>query len=206
MVKKQPALLYETSILSSDSDHFFQATTIPKCVFPMNARLKRRKLLEDLGFSSKENKARPHLPTDAFRLAWHLAFLLSGHRRTSDERWAALECAIGEERPAFAPTSEDIQFAEIVAFEPIVHIGKSQHESLAHLATTVRGLKSRAFARFVSYRSIPLLVLHVPAGLVVCGEGGDVGDAFYERGLKNELFAWLKGETPETRSRASFND
>jgi hypothetical protein len=140
---------------------------------------------------------------DASNLVAQLAVLLS-RRIGRDQMRDHLEAlqkqkARAEPCRSFNTSHKDERFAQHVAFERLIPTEQSgsPRESLATLLMRSDG--SNNFAEFDTYgdEGIPVLLLSVPVGIILCGDGRDLGYALGDAGLRDQLFAWLQGERPD---------
>ena len=197
----QAIQIFETSLRSADTDHFFHAIIIPKRSLPAKRRLIKRVVLDCLSLEAIEG-----VNINASNLVMHLAILLSESDPTNEEqrpdRLIALQhvgmesSAIDQQRdvPPFRPTRQDELFAQHVAFERIIPIEQSlSRESLATLVVRAAG-RSKDFVAAVTNgggNDDPILLLSVPEGVILCGRGDVLGYAFEYAGRKGNLLSWL---------------
>jgi hypothetical protein len=186
--------MYETTIMSDDSEHAMHVVVVPKRSQPQGGDVRADRVLEELDLTKLA-------PTDASSLARHLALVLSP-KVPARELPQALGAATQGGAPSFQPTPEDVRFAELMSFERVIPFEESllSPESLAKLATTATGAGLGAYVGFVAFGSGPLLLIAVPAGMVICGAARGVAQAL-EEGLRERLLRWLKGEKQESAKK-----
>jgi hypothetical protein len=92
-------------------------------------------------------------------------------------------------------TPADREFGEQMAYARWLPFEQSplDLESISTLVTSATGAGLGAYVGFVVAGPTPLLFVTVPAGMIICGAAKGLADAL-EKGLRDRLLRWLKGE------------
>jgi PASTA domain len=180
--------IYETTIMSKDSEHAMQVLVLPKTSMPsMQTPVPVETVFKEL-------ELRKLAGTDPSNLAHHLAVLLSQDLPETD-LFQAIATAVMEPQKSYQLSENDLRFAELMSFERIIPFEESplELESLAKLATTASGAGLGAYIGFVVFGTSPLLFIAVPAGIVLCCAARGLGQGL-EEGLRVKVREWLKGK------------
>lgn len=188
--------IYESTILADNSEH-----AAHMIVLPFRSPLGTEWILSELEMSRIVDVKR------ATNLAPSLAVLFSSGVPSADRRDRLIYTnSFGARDFRVAYTDYDLEFAEIIAFEPVIPFEASplQLHVLATLVTKASGVAIGAFAGFVAVGPSPFLLVTVPAGMIICGAAKPVAEAL-ESGLRDKLQRFLKrlaveDESPEVQA------
>jgi hypothetical protein len=188
--KMKPLKMYESTILTDISSHAAHLVVLPSASVMNSEAIALDDLLAELGM-------RKIAAVRAANLAQTLAILLSPAAEGDKVESALVLAASAQVEAEYARS--DLQFAEIVAFDPIVPIEQSML-SAGILANLVKasGVTIGAFAGFVAVGPSPLLFVTIPAGMIICGAAKPLAEAL-ESGLREKLQDYLKGKRKKKR-------
>jgi hypothetical protein len=189
--------MYENTIMTDNTEHAAHLIVLPSESAASLKNVKIDELMTELGMQKIASVSPTNLPRG-------LAVLFSA-AVPSDKRESILlstaSAQFGAPGTDVEYAKSDLQFAEIVAFEPIVPIEESplQAQVLATLVAKGSGVTIGAFAGFVAVGASPLLLVTVPAGMIICGAVKPVAEAL-ECGLRDRLRDFLRGKAKKKKS------